>query len=296
MSLALGVLNLWLRFSEKRFMTRVRDVADARRRIEQQAARFGSPPGTRFRDAPLGPVPATWVEAPAAAPLLLWFHGGAYCLGSPRSHRRMVAALAARAGMRAVLPGYRLAPEHPFPAAPDDALAAWRALLDAGEDPAQVAIGGDSAGGGLAMALMHQIGATGLPWPACAVTFSPWVDLTLSGGTLRTLARREAMLPTERLPEIRDSYLAGADPADPRASPHLGRFTSAPPVMILASRREVLLDDARMMARRLEADGVAVTLELWDRVPHAWPLFQGRVPEADRALERAAGFIAARIS
>jgi acetyl esterase/lipase len=291
MSMALTLLNLWLRFSEKRLMARETDVNAARARIEKQAALLKDPPGARYREAPIAGVPATWVEGPQDAPLIVWFHGGAYCLGSPRSYRAMVAALAARAGMRAVLPDYRLAPEHVFPAAPDDAATVYRGLIDAGETPERMVLGGDSAGGGLALGLLHAICAQGLPGPGALVTFSPWADLTLSGGTLRSLAWRDAMLPTARLPEIRDLYLDGADPRDPRASPHLGRFAGAPPVLILASEVEILLDDARMMARRLETDGVPVELDLWPSVPHAWPLFQGQIPEADRALDRTAAFL-----
>lgn len=293
MSVALTVLNVWLRFTEKTFLARETDVERARARISRQSGLLADPPGVRYRDAPVGGVPATWVEGPPDAPLILWFHGGAYCLGSPRSHRAMVAALAHRMGVRAVLPDYRLAPENPFPAAPDDARAVWRGLLDAGEPPGAIILGGDSAGGGLALALIHMIGAESLPMPAAAAVFSPWADLTLSGTSLRTLARRDVMLPARRLPEIRDAYLAGADPADPRASPHLGRFAGAPPVLMLASAVEILRDDARIAARRLRADGVDVTLEEWPSVPHAWPLFQGQIPEADAALDRTAAFLRA---
>ena len=296
MSLALAFLNVWLRATEKPFLTRETDVERARARITRQSGLLADPPGVRYRDAPVGGVPATWVDGPPDAPLILWFHGGAYCLGSPRSHRAMVAALARRLGARAVLPDYRLAPEHPFPAAPEDALAVWRGLLQADEAPDRIALGGDSAGGGVALALMHMIGSEGLPMPAAAAVFSPWADLTLSGASLRTLARRDVMLPARRLPEIRDVYLAGAEPTDPRASPHLGRFAGAPPVLVLASAVEILRDDARMVAQRLEADGVDVTLEEWRAVPHAWPLFQGQIPEADAALDRAAAFLAAAMA
>ena len=191
--------------------------------------------------------------------MLLWLHGGAYCLGSPRTHADMAGALARRAGTGALLPDYRLAPEHVFPAAVDDALAAWEALRAEGLPAGRIALGGDSAGGGLAFALLHLILAAGAPPPACVVAFSPWVDLTLAGASLRRLAWRDALLPARRLAEIRDQYLAGADPRDPRASPHLGRFRGAPPVLIQASRAEVLLDDARLMAARLAADGAPVT-------------------------------------
>jgi acetyl esterase/lipase len=160
----------------------------------------------------------------------------------------------------------------------------------------RIAVGGDSAGGGLAFALVHLLLAAGEPPPAAVVAFSPWIDLTLSGASLTRLAHRDALLPAERLPAIRDLYLDGADPADPRASPHLGRFRGGPPALIQASRVEILLDDARAMAARLEADGAAPTLDLWPRVPHVWQFYPGWLPEADRALDRAAAFLSRRMN
>jgi acetyl esterase/lipase len=289
MSLRLAALDIWLRLSEKPFLAREGSVAAARARMERQAALCPMPPGAAWRPAPLGPVPGLRLDPPAGGGLLFWIRGGAYCLGSPATHAAMVAALARRAGFGAVLPDYRLAPEHPFPAAVEDVLVAWRALAAEGRE--RVALGGDSAGGGLAFALLHLLLAAGEPPPACIIGFSPWVDLTLSGASLVRLARRDAMLPAGRLAEIRDQYLGGADPADPRASPHLGRFAGGPPALIQASRAEILLDDARAMAGRLAAEGVAATLDLWPRVPHAWQIFQRALPEADRALDRAADFL-----
>ena len=227
--------------------------------MEREAARLPLPPGARLAAVRRsGELPALRLAQPAPA-------GAAAPLAARRrllprlaaTHAAMVAALARARRLGAVLPDYRLAPEHAFPAAVEDALAAWEALRAEGWRPARIVLGGDSAGGGLAFALLHLLLAAGEPPPAGVVAFSPWVDLTLVG------REPDAPRPPRRLPararlaEIRDLYLAGADPRDPRASPRLGRFAGAPPVLIQASRAEILRDDARAMAARLAADGAA---------------------------------------
>lgn len=298
MSLRLGLLNLGLRLIEKPYLARIRDAGEARAALEAAAERwFVDPPGAAWFEVTLGGRPA--IEAVAGRPdrrrVLLWFHGGAYVQGSARTHRRLGAALSAASGCRVILPDYRLAPEDPFPAAPEDALACWRDLL-AGHDPARIAIGGDSAGGGLAFALLHMIGAAGLPGPAGVVAFSPWTDLTLSQPSLRENARADPFLPAARLAEIRDAYLGGADPADPRASPVFGSFRRPPPVLIQAGRREILADDAEAMALALRAAGGAAQLRWWQATPHAWQVFHGRLAEADAAIAEAGAFLAELLS
>ena len=292
MSWQLVALDAWLRLTEKRRLAREGDVHRVRARMERLAARYPLPDPERWSSAPLGRLPAFRRAEPGARATLLWFHGGAYCLGSAATHAGLVGALARRAGLAAVLPEYRLAPEHPFPAAADDAEAAWTALVAEGTAPERIVLGGDSAGGGLAFALLHRLAATGAPMPAAVVAFSPWTDMTLSGASLTALARRDAFLPAARLPEVRDQYLGAADPRDPRASPALGRFPGVPPVLLQAGTAEILVDDARRMAERLAADGVAVTLDLVRGAPHVFQAFAGILPEADAALDRAAAFVA----
>jgi epsilon-lactone hydrolase len=294
--LRLVATNFWLRHFSKRYLRHEQNFARARAGMERALRLMPLPRGTELEERPLAlegrSVPALRVRPTGSGPTILWLHGGAYCLGSARGFSGMVAALARRTRGGAVLPDYRLAPEHPFPAAVEDCLHAYRALLAEGVDPARLVLGGDSAGGGLAFALLHLLLAEGRPLPAAVVSFSPWADLTASGESLRTLADREVMLPVERLPEIRDAYLAGADPRDPRASPAFGRFEGAPPVLIQSSRHEILRDDARMMVARLRECGVTVTHDEWEGVPHVWQLFHGWLPEANEALDAAAAYLA----
>ncbi len=298
MSFTLKLLNFYLRWFEKPQLARIDTVAEARSRFETQARRsFKSPPDSKYVDDVLrhdgASVPVLWAspESPDRRSVLMYFHGGAYTIGSVHTHKALVARLAGMAGVRGVLAEYRLAPEHPFPSAPDDALTSYMALIEAGYSPDRIAIAGDSAGGGLALSLLGTLSLRGLPMPACLVAFSPWTDLTLSGASIRTNANTEVTLPAERMEEISGRYLAGADPSDPRASPLFGITAPVSPVLIQASRTEILLDDAVRMAEALERSGSDVELELWPNTPHVWQIFQGRLPEADQALDRAAAFL-----
>ncbi len=291
MSLQLIALDLVLRFREKRYLARETDFARGRARMEREARMFKMPPGAVLRAAPCGSVPGARVDGPEGGRVLFWLHGGAYCIGSPVTHGAMAAALAARMGAGLVMPDYRLAPEHLFPAALEDALAAWRAVRAEGVEASRIVLGGDSAGGGLAFALLHAVLAERDAPPAAVVAFSPWVDLTGTAESLRTLARRDALIPVARFGEIRELYLGGADPRDPRASPVFGRFAGGPPVLIQSSRAEVLRDDARAMVARLRAEGVDAAHEEAAHLPHVWQLYQGLLPEADRALDAAAAWV-----
>ncbi len=291
MSWQLVALELALRFREKPYLARERDFVRGRARMEREARALAMPPGIFLRDAPLGAVPAARVAGPGDGAVLLWLHGGAYCLGSARTHGAMAAALAVRMGTGLVMPEYRLAPEHAFPAALEDALSAWQALRIEGVPAEHIVLGGDSAGGGLAFAVLHCLIAAGEPPPAAIVAFSPWVDLTGTAASLRRLAWRDALIPARRFEEIRGLYLGHADPRDPRASPIFGSFAGGPPVLIQSSRAEVLRDDARAMAARLRDCGVEVRHDEWRAVPHVWQMYGGVLPEADRALDQAAAFV-----
>ncbi|MEL7154009.1 MAG: alpha/beta hydrolase [Pseudomonadota bacterium] len=304
MSLRLRLLNLGLRLLVKPKLKRMHQPHQLRDSLERDAARyFRLADGCHVVDdlirrpgkpASVGMIEAQWVSLgrPDRRRVILYFHGGAYIAGSHRTHRHLGAALAGAAGVRAILPDYRLAPDHPFPAAIEDALSSYQHLLNAGYDSSEIAVAGDSAGGGLAFALVLRLMQEELPAPACVVGFSPWVDMTGESPALETNAGRDAMLPSNRLEDAVSFVLNGHDPRDPLASPALGDWVDPPPSMIMASKHEILLNDAKLLAERLRKAGGDVTLELWRHTPHAWPIFVGRLPEADQAVQSAGAFIA----
>lgn len=297
MSLRRPLLNLVLRLREKRFLSRVEDPDELRDRFEQVAHwLFWPPRGAHFSSAVLDGVPVTWARGAGAGaaedgPALMFLHGGAYVFGSARTHRSMLARLSERTGLPACLPDYRLAPEHRFPAALEDALSAYIAL--SAQRP--VILGGDSAGGGLSLALLAEILKHGLRKPLAVFCFSPLTDLTFSGNSLQSNARADVILPAARTGELAGMYLGDANPGDPRASPLFGRFAGAPPVWMSVGTSEILLDDTRRMAERLTKDGVEVTEVVAQDLPHVWPIFCPLLPEATATLDGLAEWITCQL-
>ncbi|MCK0126391.1 alpha/beta hydrolase [Gelidibacter sp. F2691] len=284
-------LNLWLRLTERPALTRAtpETVDRVRRRFERVTHLSLHPPrGLQYTWHDMT-RPVMEIDPGVAddAPILLYFHGGGYFFGSPRTVRNMVGRIARDAGVRALLPSYRLAPEHPFPAAPDDALAIYEEVIAAHPDKT-VIVGGDSAGGGLALALLAQIVALKLPKPALTIALSPLTDLTTSGASIRDNDKTEVVLPAERMAELAAYYLDGADARDPRASPLFASFSGATPVLITVSRSEIFLDDARRIAASLETHGVSVDLQEDDGLAHVWQMFAGPLPEANKSISRIA--------
>ncbi|MES0874785.1 alpha/beta hydrolase [Sinimarinibacterium thermocellulolyticum] len=275
-----------------------RPVAVRRAALERAArwSRLPLPPCTRIEPATFRGVPGDWVRNTRQSPrrTLLYLHGGGYQVGSPRIYREFAAQLARRWQAQVALIDYRLAPEHPFPAATDDAFAAYRSLLEQGVDPKTLIIAGDSAGGGLTMACALAARDAGLPLPAALVVFSPWVDLTVSGETAQT-RERDDMLVTEFIRAAAADYLAGASPRTPLASPLHADLHGLPPTLIQATDNEILCDDARRLADALRASGVDAQLQLAPRLFHVWQLFCGKLPEADAAIAQAARFIDAHV-
>lgn len=292
MSLRARLLNRWLKLTEKPHLGRA-SLARVRRSFEAKARILFHPPrravfGTRELVHDGHVIPALEVGGPSDVPVILYFHGGGYGFGSPRTHRAMVAWLCKYTGARGLLPQYRLAPECPFPAAVEDAVRAYQAVMTA---PGGVILGGDSAGGGLALSLLAEITRMGLPQPLGCFALSPLVDLSFSAPSVSGNVKAEVILPASRARELALAYLDGADEADPRASPLFADFTGAAPVWIAAGDTEILLDDTRQMAERLESNGVAVTCVIERDLPHVWPLFRGLLPEADRTLRDVSAWI-----
>ncbi|WP_028045561.1 alpha/beta hydrolase [Cellulomonas sp. URHE0023] len=270
-------------------------LAEQRAGFEQFASRPVEP-DVQVTDVRLGGVPALRLEPERAkTAVLLYLHGGGYLKGSARSGAGLATALARRAHAVAYSLDYRLAPEHPFPAALDDGLAAYRALLDSGHDASQVVVAGDSAGGGLALALLLSARDHGLRQPAAVALMSPWVDLTLAGESLHSKEADDAIFDAVDIAEYASTYVAEHDPGDPRVSPLLADLRGLPPMLVQVGTNEVLLDDSTRLATRAAAAHLDVTLEVVARAPHVFQHFAGRLDEADRALDRAGRFLASHV-
>jgi monoterpene epsilon-lactone hydrolase len=239
-------------------------------------------------------VPGEWSIAPGsdATRVLIFFHGGGYCSGSILSHRRMVTEAGRAAGTRTLAVGYRLAPEHPFPAALDDALTVWRYVRNQGVAAKHIAIGGDSAGGGLTVALINRLRNVREELPGCAWLVSPWTDLTMSGETLTTKDAIDPIIHKGYLGELADAYLpAETDRKDPQISPLYADLKGLPPTLIQVGSAETLLADATRFAAAAGAADVPVTLEIWPHMIHAWHLWNAHLEPGRRALVNAGSFI-----
>ena len=272
--------------------------------LEERRAAFI--PGDRLYPVPddvlvtevtAGGVPARWLAAPGAdsGRVLLFLHGGGFELGSVRSDGELAARLGRASGMRVLFPEYRLAPEHPFPAAIDDVLAAWRWLrTDQNLSAASLAVAGDSAGGGLAVALLVATRDAGEALPAAAALMSPTVDLTSSGASMTDRAGQDPISTPAMLRQFAAEYLAGADPRTPLASPLFAALTGLPPMLIQVGTADLLLSDSERLASAAAEAGVDVTLEIGDGLPHVYQLLLG-TPEAAEATERVGKFLRARV-
>jgi epsilon-lactone hydrolase len=256
------------------------------------------PTGVTFDDVDAGGVPAQWATPAGAEPsrVLVYFHGGGYGYCSMRSHRRLVGHLAKAAGCRALNVDYRLAPEDPHPAALIDALTVYRWLLQHGIDHGHVVVAGDSAGGGLALALLLKARDEGLPLPVAGVLMSPWVDLAMTGESISTRVDvdvRQEPLGTQWCANL---FLAGQDPHEPYASPLYADLTGLPPLYIQAGDWDILVDDSHRLADKAGRAGVDVRFELFPEMLHAHQIWAGNMPEADDAVTRIGEYVRRRLA
>ena len=293
MSLRAELLRLGLRWCKRRARPGPK-VEAVRERLDAIKRFIPDPPaGTEVTRVDAGGVKAVQVATRESRGdhHILYLHGGAYSYGSPSHYRDFIWRIAAATSARVLCIDYRLAPEHPFPAALDDALSAYRWLLAEGAAPQRMAVMGDSAGGGLVFAMLLRLRDEGCPLPAAAVALSPWTDLALTGASLATNAAADPMLKAEQAPSFARHYLAGADPRHPYASPLYGDPSGLPPTLIQVGSDEILRDDAVRMADKLRGAGCRVEIEIWPRMPHVWQLFARVVPEARQAVERIGAFV-----
>jgi acetyl esterase/lipase len=294
MSLQAELVRAWLRWSMKRSNHPNVTIEERRRRLAAYERWVPRPPrGIKTAQRPLGRIPAIRFgkRDSQTARHILFLHGGAYTTGSAALYRHMLWRIAVAAAARVAAIDYRLAPEHPFPAALDDSVAAWRGLLAEGAEPKHCAVMGDSAGGGLTLALLLKLRDTGAPLPAAAVALSPWTDLAMTGASLTRNAANDPMENPDDVPFLVRCYLGDGDPRNPYASPLYGDPKGLPPTLIQVGSDEILRDDSVRMGERMRQAGCEVELEVWPRMPHVWHAFAPVMPEARAAITELGAFI-----
>jgi acetyl esterase/lipase len=274
------------------------DVIEQRRQLGELLSAQPLPADVAVTTAALNGVPTAEITVDGIEPrhVVLYFHGGVYVLGEAAQAAGLAAQIARRTSATVISVGYRLAPENPYPAAVDDALAAYQALLDNGTDPADIAFAGESAGGGLAIATLVNARDHGLPLPAAAYVMSPYADLTLAGATMDTKRDLDPLLSPEALRARVPDYTAGRDPALALISPVFADLTGLPPLIIQAGTHEVLLDDAIRLARQAATADVAVSLDITPGVPHVFQAYVPILDEGAAALDRAGQLLAAHLA
>jgi epsilon-lactone hydrolase len=273
----------------------VGELDQIRRGFEEMLTQFPPASGVVFKEETAGGVPAIWcIPADAVkGRVLLYLHGGGYAIGSAKAYRLFVSRLAASLKARVLIPDYRLGPENPFPAAFEDAVAAYRWLIDQSVAPQSLTIAGDSCGGGLTIATLVAARDAGLPMPAGAFVMSPWVDLSISGESIVAKAQEDTVLAVPELQGMAGAYLGATDPKTPSASPLYANLAGLPPLLIQVGSSEILLDDANRLAARAGAAGVKVRLEIWPSMFHVWHLYGPLLDEGRDALNDGAAFLSA---
>lgn len=287
MSLQLVILNQLVRWQIKRRFRKNPDVQLLRPLMQQMEARTSRlPAGIAVEDLSLGGIPTERLSAPGAdeSRTFLYIHGGGFVGGSPRTHRPLTWRLAKQVGVPVHAIDYRLAPEYPYPAALDDCVAAYRALLDKGYAAKSIVVGGDSAGGNLTLALALRLKAEGVALPAALICLSPATDMTGTGASRHENAEADSLFVEEMFDSLKPAYFHGLDERDPFLSPLFGDVTGFPPVLLQVGEREMLRDDSVRMAENLKAAGVETVLEVWPKVWHVWQLNADMLPEGREAI------------
>jgi monoterpene epsilon-lactone hydrolase len=273
------------------------ELAERRKRLDALGGAFEIARDVTVTRLTIGSMQAEWSSTPGADParVILFLHGGGYAQGSLDSHRHIVTEAGRDAGARTLALNYRLAPENPFPAALDDALESYRFLLAEGIAPRRIAVAGDSAGGGLTVALLVALRDAGLPLPGCAWCISPWIDMEALGESMTSKAAIDPMISKPYIVELASAYLGGADPRAPLAAPLYADLSGLPPMLIQVGAAETLLDDSIRLAARAGAADVAVTLEIWPEMIHVWHIFHPHLAAGRRAIADAGAFMKARL-
>jgi monoterpene epsilon-lactone hydrolase len=268
-------------------------VEEARAGFEQVASMFPVDADIKREAVSAGGIKAEWVSAPDAdaGRAVLYLHGGGYVIGSINTHRSLAARLSRASGARVLVIDYRLAPEHPHPAAVDDAVAAYRWMLAQGLKPARITVAGDSAGGGLTVATLLAIRDAKLPLPGAGACLSPWVDLEGIGESMTTKAGVDPIVQKTGLLQMAAAYLGGKAPRTPLAAPLYADLSGLPPLLIQVGTAETLLDDASRLAERARKAGVTVSYEPWESMIHVWHLFAPMLDEGQQAIDRIGEFV-----
>lgn len=299
MSIQLTFINLLLRFQVKRRFKKNPDVFLLRPLMEEMLRlQPPLPKDITVEDTMLGAVPAERLSAPGAstAAAFLYIHGGGWVAGSPRTHRPLTWRFAKKLGLPVYAIDYRLAPEHPYPAGLDDCVAAYRALLAMGIPASSIIVGGDSAGGNLTLALALRLKAEGLAQPCALVCLSAATDLASTGNSITANAGSDALFTPEMMATVEPRYFPGQDPRNPFISPLYGDVAGLAPTLFQVGATEMLLDDSTRMAEKMQAAGVAATLDVWPKVWHVWQLNADRLPEGERAIDKIVAFVRNHLS
>ncbi|MDH4046925.1 MAG: alpha/beta hydrolase [Gammaproteobacteria bacterium] len=286
----------FVRFMSNQYFKRITpdtDVAELRKSWDEIASKLKPASGVRRREAIVDHIHCEWLvpEKCDEAPAILYLHGGIYLVGSATTHRRLVSYVAKTAGMRALIPNYRLAPEHPFPAAIEDAKLIYRKMLEQGIASEKIAIGGDSAGGGLTMATLLALKDEGVPLPGAAFLMSPWLDLAAQGESLVTRKDQDPWFDPDNMSEMVRRYCGNEDRKNPLVSPLYGELSGLPPMLVQVGDHEILLSDSTRLSDRVSAAGGKVTLQVWPDMWHVFQYFVGQMPESMRAIEDISDFL-----